>query len=165
LDDLQAYPDDLVERIARTEDSKADNQLSFASKFCSFYCDPDRFPIYDSRAQVALRIHEAGTIAPSFKYPTYNAFRVALSQLISQNSFSASFRELDHYLYLFGSYVLKRGTSQEIYRDVGRIFSEHISLPDKDVTDLLFLLVRYNPVSQKEEVHLTDMDQHQTVQL
>ena len=51
---------DLVERIAKLPTKLGDKQrlsVSFASKFCHFFVNAERFPIYDDAARDAIRLH------------------------------------------------------------------------------------------------------------
>ena len=58
--DLDRAGTELVEMIADlrlSRGKKRRRRTSFASKFCHFFVDPERFPIYDDAAKQALKLH------------------------------------------------------------------------------------------------------------
>lgn len=136
MDHYANIPEDLVETVA-VASNDLDRQISFASKFSHFNCDPEKFPISDSRAQIALRVHLEGKIVTSATYPSYRDFRSAFSKLRADNRVSASSNELDHYLYLFGCYVTWDKAGVPINREILAIFEAHVRQPDPDVLALL----------------------------
>jgi len=72
---------------------------SFASKFAHFFIDPERFPIYDSYTRKALARHLGKAQANS-----YRVFFQDIRDLRKRAGLTPSFRELDHYLWLAGTY-------------------------------------------------------------
>jgi hypothetical protein len=95
--------DDLVESIARLPISSR-VFISFASKFCHFFIDPDVFPIFDEAARQVLKYHlGAGLYAEDQSRP-YATFGENLRRLREVSKISCNHRELDHYLWITGLY-------------------------------------------------------------
>ncbi len=77
------------------------NYRSFASKFAHFFIDPERFPIYDSFCRKQLARHLG---RPMRQLKSYCGFYQATCDLIERSGLSPSLREIDHYLWLAGTY-------------------------------------------------------------
>jgi hypothetical protein len=94
---------DLVGRIADVHPSPGKDQLrrrhtSFASKFCHFFVDAERFPIYDNAALEALKLHFDKGV-PEHEYETYCACIAELKESVGNG---CDTRMLDNYLLLTG---------------------------------------------------------------
>lgn len=74
---------------------------SFASKFCHFFVDAERFPIYDDAACQALKLH----FGKAIKAHDYPAFCSRIDQLKALLGKDYSSRMIDHYLWLTGMYM------------------------------------------------------------
>ena len=75
----------------------------FASKYCHFFVDPRRYSISDSYNVRALKVHlrdRRYTIRALSG--NYRVFLEGLKTLVKRDSLEVSWRELDHYLYLWG---------------------------------------------------------------
>ncbi len=88
----------VVEAIIAAPDVKK-KYRGFASKFAHFFIDPERFPIYDSYTRKALAYHLGKAQANS-----YRVFFQDIRDLRKRAGLTPSFRELDHYLWLAGTY-------------------------------------------------------------
>jgi len=94
-----SYEDEcsLVERLAHLEATGQEHE-SFAAKYCHFFVDAQRFPLYDKHARYTVRMHlGAGK-------QTYRNFHRDLTELRANLAFDPSVRELDHYLWLRGQW-------------------------------------------------------------
>ena len=90
----------LVEWVADLEASGKQHE-SFASKYCHFFVDNRRFPLYDRYARETVRLHLGrGNYRCKHTSQTYRNFHSDLSSLRAQLGFHPSIRELDHYLWL-----------------------------------------------------------------
>ncbi len=103
MKDMKMPPEDpvaVVEEIIEAPDV-AKRYPSFTSKFAHFFIDPERFPIYDSfcRRQTAYHLGR-----PMRQLESYCSFYQATCDLIERSGLSPSFREIDHYLWLAGTY-------------------------------------------------------------
>jgi hypothetical protein len=99
---------DLVDRIAKLPTKRGGKQrvsLSFASKFCHFFVNPDRFPIYDEAARDALRLHLGADRCLVNKDNRYRAFCGNFEQLRTLAKLKCRTKELDRYLWLTGMYM------------------------------------------------------------
>jgi len=107
---------DLVDRIASLElagrrtDARVRRFTSFASKWCSFFCDEERFPIYDDAARETLKHHFGRDLTDDPLSPYGNFFR-AFRAL--QATVGCSAKELDYYLWITGMFMRwsKSGTA------------------------------------------------------
>ncbi len=99
---------ELVEKIAalpkRDDEEKSRTFISFTAKFCHFFVDPERYPIYDEAARSALKLHLGSAYDSNTKHP-YIAFCDNLFKLRELSRLNLSMRELDHYLWLTGMYM------------------------------------------------------------
>jgi len=106
----------LVERLADLPTSPKFHE-SFASKYCHFFIDADRFPLFDRYVPVTARLHLGrGNYRCKVTAHIYRNLYADLTTLRANLSFSPSVRELDHYLWLRGQW--------EAFRDGKRIGSE-----------------------------------------
>lgn len=102
----------LVERIAYLEASGKEHE-SFASKYCHFFVDNDRFPLFDQYAPVVVRMHLGrGNYRCKTSDRTYRNFYEDLQTLRRSISFDPTVRELDHYLWLRGQWETLSGKGE-----------------------------------------------------
>ncbi len=95
---------ELVTEIAdglEGEGRQSRKHTSFASKFCHFFVDAERFPIYDNAACQALTLHLGKRIKPH----DYEAFCSCITQLKNLVGNVCDTRMLDRYLWLIGMYM------------------------------------------------------------
>lgn len=121
---------DLVDRIAllklagRGTDARVRRFTSFASKWCSFFIDEERFPIYDDAAREALKLHLGRDLTDDPLSPYGNFFR-AFRAL--QDTVGCSAKELDYYLWITGMFMRwsKSGTviSTRVNRELRDAFA------------------------------------------
>lgn len=95
---------DLVSRLAKMGGDKR-VRWSFAAKFCHFFIDEERFPIYDDAARLMLRLHlgEQGYRASGSE--PYEAFCDAFDRLRAVVKLNGRARDLDRYLWIAGMYA------------------------------------------------------------
>lgn len=102
---------ELVERIATLPKAGADEEprqhWSFASKFCHFFIDAERFPILDTFAAAALRRH-LGPRNCSRDERRYVAFAKDIEALKRLSGLPVTLRQLDHYLWIAGAYFARQ---------------------------------------------------------
>lgn len=94
----------LVEAISKIRfKEKAYRLISFASKYCHFFVDPERYSVFDSYNVRALKLHlgDRGYTIRALS-TDYGVFLKSLERLVKRDSLEVSWRELDHYLYLWG---------------------------------------------------------------
>jgi hypothetical protein len=75
-------------------------RTSFASKFCHFFVDAKRFPIYDDAARQVLKLHLRKSVKPH----DYKTFCSSINQLKNAVS-GCDTRMLDRYLWQTGMYM------------------------------------------------------------
>lgn len=133
---------DLVERIASLPgDGKRRKFVSFASKFCHFFVDQERFPIYDDAAREALKLHlgKGGYIEDDAD--RYRAFCKNIDRLHEANGVRVGTRELDRYLWLMGMYQRwlkeRRRTGVRVNAELMRLFATPTRDETRDLNDLL----------------------------
>ena len=96
--DLHRAGPELVEELAAV--AEADRRFrSFASKFCHFFIDAERFPVLDGYANEITAIHLGKS--PATDYVTFAKDFGAL-RLLSE--FRGPNREVDRYLWIAGAY-------------------------------------------------------------
>lgn len=118
---LDQDPAALVDAIANLWGGEGPKHRSFASKFCHFFIDGNRFPIFDKAARDALRLH-LGPEALRGCQTSYPAFLGALAQLRAASSIDASPRDLDRYLWIAGIYLEFAKGRRDINRDLLALF-------------------------------------------
>jgi hypothetical protein len=96
---------ELVDRLARML-ARAGHKprifVSFAAKFCHFFVDSGRFPIYDEAARLMLKLHLGEEGYPQSKTEPYQAFWDAFEAV--RRAVGVDGRELDRYLWISGMY-------------------------------------------------------------
>jgi hypothetical protein len=101
--DLSQAGPELVREIADGPAGKnqpSRRHTSFASKFCHFFVDAERFPIYDNAACEALKLHfDKGVEAHD-----YRTFCACIADLKKSVGDGCDSRMLDHYLWVTGMY-------------------------------------------------------------
>jgi hypothetical protein len=97
---------------------------SFASKFCHFYVDRDRYAIYDSYAIKTLAYHLGAKQAVHDEAHPYRAFLQNLDHLRDRAGITCSLAELDRYLWLAGSYrALRANPAAQVNAELKRGFT------------------------------------------
>jgi hypothetical protein len=105
--DLESAASELVDSIAAlpaADNEKPRKRTSFAAKFCHFFVDAERFPIYDDAARKAIKLHLGNTYINNKTYP-YEGFCKNFSRLKAEAGLNCTTRELDRYLWLTGMYM------------------------------------------------------------
>jgi hypothetical protein len=135
---------DLVERIAScpgAEGGKERNFVSFASKFCHFFVEGERFPIYDSDARRALSLHLGKRVYPATTRTTYGAYLNALNHLRTEANLQCTGSELDRYLWVTGLYLKwkreRPAKNPQINVELKRVFET----PDSEEAALLEVML------------------------
>lgn len=107
VEQIMAKPEgavpNLVEAMAKLPEIER-RFTSFAAKFCHFFVDEERFPIYDEAARNTLKWH-LGTAYVEDKEKPYVGFCANFSELYNRSGLTCRSRELDHYLWLTGMYL------------------------------------------------------------
>jgi hypothetical protein len=101
----------LVEEISQFAHARGRirRQVSFAAKFCHLFVDPD-IPLYDSRAVSALaQLAKKQSVPMATPYSTFHSTFFSVRNGLT---FDISVRELDHFLWIAGSYVLWRNNGK-----------------------------------------------------
>ena len=89
---------------------KTRNCLSFASKYCHFFVDSQRFAILDAYAANALVVHLGKDAVRLGRYADYLN---AVDRLIAAAGLRRNYAELDHYLWLAGQRIAyNRGSAE-----------------------------------------------------
>lgn len=120
----------LVQRIAEVEfRGKPRRFVSFASKYAHFFIAPERFAIADRYAGWALAAHLGEPKARSGEWiRDYRIFSEQIDRLRARDGITASPRELDYYLWLYGCWMDYR---------VGRLKSKELNeLFSRPIPDL-----------------------------
>jgi hypothetical protein len=122
----------LVERIAKVKfGGKPRRLISFASKYAHFFIAPARFAIVDYYAGQALAVHlgEPKTRSEEWRQD-YTVFSEQIDRLRARDGITASLRELDQYLWLYGCWMDYRAGRLK-RKDLDELFSQPI--PDLQV--------------------------------
>jgi hypothetical protein len=107
VSDLERSGPELVERIARLPARGEERPrvfMSFAAKFCHFFIDAERFPIYDEAARVMLEFHLGPKVAALSSARQYVSFCTAFRKLREAAFLTGTGRDLDRYLWITGMY-------------------------------------------------------------
>src|SRR5205814_2968651 len=87
---------ELVDKIAALPSRKGNTKMkrtSFAAKFCHFFVDKDRFPIYDDAARQAIKLHLGRKNYVEDKQHPYTAFYRNLERLWDEAKLTCSMRD------------------------------------------------------------------------
>lgn len=107
--DIPSADLDIVDRIAQlpvsTRAPKRRQFVSFASKFAHFFISEDRFPICDNVAEWMLRRHFRRGEVRLDQEDRYQSYVRVIDRLIFLADLQVSYTEIDHYLWLAGSYL------------------------------------------------------------
>lgn len=115
--DLATADEGLVEAVADLSRAGAQTKNrryhSFASKFCHFFIDPERFPIMDRYANGMLKRHLGRREYEDDRDRPYRAFVRNFRRLSDAVGHVGTARDLDHYLWITGQHLeWKRQTDQ-----------------------------------------------------
>ena len=143
---------ELVEVIAKLPPRDGERQrtlVSFGSKFCHFFIDPARFPIYDEAVREALKLHLGSKTYQTDKTKPYLAYCANLERLREGASLHCGTKELDRYLWLTGMFMRwvkerSKGSARvnaelkHVFESPSPVFAVELSamLPEKLVTQL-----------------------------
>jgi hypothetical protein len=109
-DQRDTPPEDLVERVALLGKR---HHTSFAAKFCHFFVDAERFPIFDSYADWMVRWHLGPTGAEPANSHPYRAFLTNLHRLRECAGLTCSDRDIDRYFWMAGQYRWRQLRAQK----------------------------------------------------
>ena len=119
-------PELLVDAIATVgiNGGKIKHFISFASKFCHFFVDDERFPIYDQAARETLALHLGKKAMIAGLAKPYTAFCGNIACLRAASNLTCSLSALDRYLWLRGLHIKfeKRGVNAEINGEIKQYF-------------------------------------------
>jgi hypothetical protein len=127
-------PAELVEAIAALPPAPGERprrHRSFASKFCHFFVNADDFPIFDSAARDALRLH-LGSESLKEAESSYTGFCGALANLQRAYGLSVGTRDVDRYLWVAGMWLAFARGRRDINRELLALFECRPRLPDLD---------------------------------
>ena len=111
---------ELVEQLSQMREGE-DHHRSFASKFCRFFVDHERFPTWDSYAITMIGVHSGLT----FKPESYPVFLEHFQKLKILAGFDHGNPELDRYLWLAGQHrAFKKDQAAEINGETRRLFQD-----------------------------------------
>lgn len=99
---------ELVKAIAALPVSEGETprrSVSFAAKFCHFFVDEERFPIYDEAARNAIKLHLGPSAVAAEGSNPYQAYCQNLELLRSEAGLNGPGRHLDRYLWIVGMYI------------------------------------------------------------
>jgi hypothetical protein len=99
---------EIVQQIAclpASDGQKKRMAVSFASKFCHFFVDSERFPIYDDAAREALKLHLGPKICNTNEASPYLGFCTNLERLRKTANLQPGTKQLDRYLWLTGMFM------------------------------------------------------------
>jgi hypothetical protein len=127
-------PAELVEAIAalpRAPSERPRRHRSFASKFCHFFVNADDFPIFDSAARDALRLH-LGSKSLREAESSYTGFCGALASLRRTYGLFVPARELDRYLWVAGMWLAFARGRRDLNRELLALFERRPRPPELD---------------------------------
>lgn len=119
----------LAEKVAYLEASGRKHR-SFASKYCNFFVDNERFPLLDSYVPREEQMHLGkGNYRWKSTDPTYRDFYEDLKTLRDRISFRPTVREMDCYLWLRGQWreFKRKGDRARIGAEVKDLFNSRDS--------------------------------------
>ncbi|MBZ0171954.1 MAG: hypothetical protein K8E66_06205 [Phycisphaerales bacterium] len=133
VDEIAALPADVGAKTRR--------HTSFASKFCRFFVNEDRFPIYDEAARNAIGLHIGRVGRGDSGASSYAGFVEKIDMVRRNFGILCTGRELDRYLWITGMYLkwLKEiDKSRPIMnREISALFTEPRGSVAEDLEQML----------------------------
>jgi hypothetical protein len=147
--DLATAGVELVEQIASLPKAVNDQQQrhhwSFASKFCHFFADAERFPIMDAFALQALEWHLGRPNIVRENTRPYLAFTQNINALKRLAGLPVTVRQLDHYLWIAGAVrARQRNPDMPLNADLDRMMKRAASTA-ADLLTLAGVLLKCPP--------------------
>jgi hypothetical protein len=132
--DLASEGIGLVEKIAAfTHNGVETMRTSFAAKFCHFFINEQRFPIYDEAARLAMKLH----LGPRYVNDTrYGTFCANLTELRTAAGLQENTRAIDRYLWMVGSY-LRWKRNPKVNAEIRRVFEQPTPEETRKLEELL----------------------------
>jgi hypothetical protein len=117
---------DLIADLPMTPSQKSPRKFpSFASKFAHFFIDAERFPIFDSYAEMVIRLHLGANGCNIDKQHPYAAYVANFQNLRQMAGWTGTARGLDRYLWIAGQYrVFLHKQNAQINSELRKLF-EH----------------------------------------
>jgi hypothetical protein len=132
--DIAAQRIELVDRIAAFSHNGIETtRISFASKFCHFFVDEERFPLYDKAARETLKLHLGRAYLSGIAFA---AFCKNFQQLREASGVRGGTRDIDRYLWIVGSYMAWK-KSKYINTEIRQAFESPSSDVQRDLEELL----------------------------
>ena len=125
-------PENLVQEIAGIKFPAYRRSVGFvfSSKYCHFHY-PDKFPIYDRFARIALS-DLIGNKKKKIYLNNYFQFKKDLDELISKLDWKSSYKEMDKYLWLYGQWLYykeKESQNRQVFsRRIRNLILKHKKL-------------------------------------
>lgn len=139
--DLKSTGPELVDEIAKLPVAQPDQEqrhhVSFASKFCHFFISADRYPILDTLAEWTLKKHFKRGKVKLRRGSYYQDFVNAFNHLRTVSECDSTPAEIDHYLWLTGSYF-KWKKGQQINTEVSNYFKSEKSKQFRSLVEAEF---------------------------
>jgi len=125
------HTDELVENIAALPTHmKQKRYLSFASKYCHFFVDSEKFPIFDRYALKTLRKHLGRDAKSRGDRPQYADYCFDINTIRNECGLRCSLKELDRYLWLCGAYLERKTRKGKVSSELKRFFEKGDNDPD-----------------------------------
>ena len=131
--ELNRAGSDLVERIAALPDAAGTVErrfISFAAKFCHFFVDEERFPIYDEGARNAIELHLGSDAVVIDDIHPYGVYCQNLMRLRVEAMINGPCRNLDRYLWIVGMYIKWRALREKPKQRMNVELRELFETPD-----------------------------------
>jgi len=129
----------LVESIAKLPGKP--NFISFASKFCHFFIDEEKYPLYDEATREAMKLHLGNKKYLANEQHPYKAFYENFIRLRNLAGLQCGTRDLDYYLWITGMYMRWRkernNKRPRISRDLLQLFQKPTKTQIKELDALL----------------------------
>ncbi len=132
LDEKFNQPENLVQKIASINFPgiyRRSVGFVFSSKYCHFHY-PDKFPIYDRFARIALG--DLTGRKRSVYLNNYSQFKKDIDKIISKLDWKSSYKEMDDYLWLYGQWLYykeKESQNKQVFsRRITHLLQKHKKL-------------------------------------
>lgn len=128
----------IVEQIAALpaeSNGKTRRATSFASKFCHFFLDAEKFPIYDEAARDTIAMHLGRENCRADKAKPYLAFCENFKHLRVTAGVKCTTKQLDSYLWLVGMYLRWRKEEAKAFQRVNAELRQMFLKPTKSFAD------------------------------
>lgn len=113
---------------------------SFTSKYCHFFIDESKFPMYDEFAAIAIVKH-LGLPLNKCWVGNYAEYCKYIQRLLDVSYVRPTYAELDHHLWLTGQWQTW-SEGKNVNQEVGTLFEQIMTEPERNKEEIAVLKIK-----------------------